>query len=56
MKEYISIVHMNAKEHKHVDIIRDNWLEKIKDKKLLYYFVSYFKKKYYNKKSYFIKT
>jgi hypothetical protein len=50
MKNYVSIIHMNAKEHKHIDVIRDNWLEKIKhNKKLLYYFISYFKNKYYNK-------
>jgi hypothetical protein len=27
--EYLSIVHINANEHKHVDIIKDNWLDKI---------------------------
>ena len=50
MKDYMSIIHMNAKEYKHVDIIRDNWLEKIKDKKLLYYFISFFKKHYFKNK------
>ena len=50
MKNYASIIHMNAKEHKHIDVIRDNWLEKIKNnKKLLYYFILYFKNEYYNK-------
>lgn len=50
MKKYQSIIHMNAKEHKHIDVIRDNWLNKIKhNKKLLYYFISYFKNKYYNR-------
>jgi len=50
MKNYMSIIHMNAKEHKHIDIIRDNWLEKIKkNKKLLYYFILFFKNEYYNK-------
>ena len=50
MKKYVSIIHMNAKEHKHIDVIRDNWLKKIKNnKKLLYFFISYFKNEYYNK-------
>jgi alpha-N-acetylglucosamine transferase len=52
MIDYLSIVHMNAKEHKHIDIIKDKWLNKLKnrkDKKLLYYFISKFKKEYYDK-------
>lgn len=50
MKKYLSIIHMNAKEYKHIDIIKDKWLNKIKNnKKLLYYFISYFKNQYYNK-------
>jgi alpha-N-acetylglucosamine transferase len=52
MKDYLSILHMNAKEHKHINIIRDKWLNKLKyqnkNKQLLYYFISLFKKKYYN--------
>ena len=53
MKKYLSILHMNAKEHKHIDIIRDKWLNKLKNmdnnKKMLYFFISIFKNKYYNK-------
>ena len=51
MKNYLSILHMNAKEYKHVDIIRDKWLNKLKmnnKKKILHYFISIFKNKYYN--------
>ena len=43
---------MNAKEHKHINVIRDNWLNKLKlndKKKILHYFISFFKNKYYNK-------
>jgi alpha-N-acetylglucosamine transferase len=48
--KYQSIVHMNSKEHKHIDVIRDNWLNIIKKtKKTLYYFILYFKNNYYNK-------
>jgi alpha-N-acetylglucosamine transferase len=52
MKNYVSIIHMNAKEYKHIDIIRDKWLNKMKNdnrKKLLYYFVKIFKDNYYDK-------
>jgi hypothetical protein len=52
MKKYLSILHMNAKEHKHIDIIRDNWLNKLKynnNKKLLYFFINLFKTKYFDK-------
>lgn len=50
MKEYSSIIHMNAREHKHIDVIRDKWLNKIKyNKKILYYFILYFKTNYYDK-------
>jgi hypothetical protein len=60
MKDYLCILHMNAKEYKHIDIIRDNFLNKLINKnkyknykyennKLLYYFISYFKKNYYDK-------
>jgi len=52
MKKYLSILHMNAKEHKHINIIRDNWLNKLKynnNKKLLYFFITLFKTKYFDK-------
>jgi alpha-N-acetylglucosamine transferase len=53
MKKYLSILHMNAKEHKHINVIRDKWLNKLKinkdnNKRLLYYFIHLFKNKYYN--------
>jgi alpha-N-acetylglucosamine transferase len=49
MKKYLSIVHFNSKQYKHVDIIRDNYLNKLKkDNYLLYYFVNNFKKEYYD--------
>ena len=50
MKDYLSIVHLNNKENKHVDIIRDKYLDKIKKKNfLLYYFINIFKNIYYDK-------
>jgi hypothetical protein len=53
IKEYVSIIHMNAKEYKHINVIRDNWLNKLKklnnNKKLLYHFILYFKDNYFNK-------
>jgi alpha-N-acetylglucosamine transferase len=49
--DYMSIIHINAKEYKHVDIIRDNWLENYKTKKPnLYYFLKIFKNLYYTPK------
>jgi lipopolysaccharide biosynthesis glycosyltransferase len=45
MKKYVSIIHFSG-TYKHVDIYKDNYLDKIKkDDKLLYYFLY----KYYNK-------
>lgn len=49
VKKYLSVVHFNSNEFKHLDIIRDNYLEKIKNKKTLYYFVNLFKNLYYEK-------
>lgn len=53
IKEYVSIIHMNAKEFKHIDIIRDNWLNKLKksnnNKKILYNFILFFKNNYFDK-------
>ena len=50
MKDYLSIVHLNNKENKHVNIIRDKYLDKIKKKNfLLYYFINIFKNIYYDK-------
>lgn len=49
MKKYLSIIHLNSKEYKHIDIIRDEYLDKIKkDNYLLYYFVKKFKDEYYD--------
>jgi hypothetical protein len=49
MKKYLSILHLNHKEYKHIDIIRDEYLDKIKkDNNLLYYFVKKFKDEYYD--------
>jgi alpha-N-acetylglucosamine transferase len=48
--KYLSIVHFNSNEYKHIDIIRDKWLDKIKKKKRhLYYPLYYFNEKYYLK-------
>ena len=50
MKKYLSILHLNHKEYKHIDIIRDNYLDKMKNKyELLYNFIKVFKDKYYDK-------
>jgi hypothetical protein len=50
MKIYLSILHMNSTEYKHIHIIRDNYLDDIKKKnKLLYYFINLYKNKYYKK-------
>ena len=49
LKEYLKTVHFNSTEYKHIDIIRDNYLEFLKNKnKLLYYFVMIYKKEYYD--------
>jgi hypothetical protein len=49
LKKYLKTVHFNSTEYKHIDIIRDNYLEFLKNKhKLLYYFVIKFKKEYYD--------
>ena len=49
LKEYLKTVHFNSTEYKHIDIIRDNYLEFLKNKnKLLYYFVMKYKKEYYD--------
>ncbi len=50
MEKYMSIIHINSNEYKHVDVIRDKWLNKIKEnKRLLYIFICSFKKIYYEK-------
>jgi len=50
MRTYPAIIHINANTFKHIDIIRDNYLEKIKAKKpTLYYFIKQFKERYYEK-------
>ncbi len=53
MKKYLSILHMNAKEYKHINVIRDKWLNKLlkenNNKKLLHYFISIFKHNYFDK-------
>jgi hypothetical protein len=50
IKEYTLILHFKCKEHKHIDIIRDGYLEDMKDKKyLVYYFLKKYKKDYYDK-------
>jgi len=48
MKKYLSIIHLNHKEYKHVDIIRDKYLDRMKKDNLLYYFVKKFKDEYYD--------
>jgi len=49
MIKYLSIIHLNHKEYKHIDIIRDNFLDKLKkDNYLLYYFIKKFKDEYYD--------
>ena len=50
MKKYLSIVHVSTNEYKHVEFIRDGYLEKYKFKKAtLCYFINIFKKLYYDK-------
>jgi alpha-N-acetylglucosamine transferase len=50
MNKYCSILHINSAEYKHIDIIRDNWLEKLKQKKPhLAIFIEFFKTKYYDR-------
>jgi alpha-N-acetylglucosamine transferase len=49
MKSYLSVIHFNA-QYKHIDIIKDGYLEDIKQKnKILYYFLIKYKKEYYDK-------
>ena len=54
IKKYVSIIHLNSSEHKHIDILKDNFLETLKHKKeILYYFIKLYKELYYDK--YYIK-
>ena len=49
-KKYISIVHLNATEYKHIDIIKDDYLDSLKYKnEILYYFIKLYKERYYDK-------
>jgi len=43
----INIIHFNAKEYKHIDIIRDNYLEKEKKKNIIIYNILVLYKKFY---------
>jgi hypothetical protein len=50
MKEYPLILHFKCKSYKQIDIIKDKYLEDMKNKKyLIYYFLSIYKKEYYDK-------
>jgi alpha-N-acetylglucosamine transferase len=50
MRKYLSIVHVSTNEYKHIEFIRDGYLEKYKVKKAtLCYFINIFKKLYYDK-------
>jgi hypothetical protein len=50
MKKYLSIIHISTNEFKHIEFIRDGYLEKYKIKKpTLCYFINIFKNEYYNK-------
>lgn len=50
MKKYLSILHYACKTYKHLDIIKDGYLESYKNKKKLhYYFICIFKNLYYDK-------
>lgn len=49
-KKYLSIIHLNASEYKHIDIIKDNYIEPLKHKnEILYYFIKIYKQLYYEK-------
>lgn len=50
LKEYLTTIHFNSNEYKHLDIIRDGYLNKTQNM-ILYYFINIFKKKYYDKYS-----
>ena len=50
IKKYLLIIHFKCKEYKQIDIIRDGYLESLKnDKYLIYYFLNIYKKEYYDK-------
>jgi hypothetical protein len=50
IKEYMSIIHLNATEYKYIDIIKDNFLNTLKKKNtILYYFINKYKEIYYDK-------
>jgi alpha-N-acetylglucosamine transferase len=50
LKKYLKILHFKCSTYKHIDIIKDNYLEKLKIKSnLLYYFINKYKKEYYDK-------
>jgi len=50
MNQYLSIVHFSSDKYKTIDYIRDNWVEKLKEKKKdVYNFVKLFKKLYFDK-------
>lgn len=54
MKKYLKTVHLNSSEYKHINVIKDKYLNKFKtsnnnNKKLLYEFISFFKKTYFDK-------
>ena len=50
VKKYMSVIHLNAGEHKHIDIIRDNYLPTLKKRnEILYYFINIYKQLYYDK-------
>ncbi len=49
-KKYLSIIHLNATEYKHIDIIKDNFIEPLKYKnEILYFFIKKYKENYYDK-------
>lgn len=50
MRTYLYIIHMNSTIYKQIDIIRDNYLTKLKKKNnILYNFIVHYKKIYYDK-------
>jgi hypothetical protein len=52
IKDYPIILHFKCKIYKHIDIIKDGYLENMKIKKyLIYYFLKKYKKEYYDKYS-----
>ena len=49
-KKYVSIIHLNSTEHKHIDIIKDDYTDSLKYKnEILYYFIKKYKELYYDK-------